>query len=276
MPIAVIPYPSIDPVFFHIGPLPIRWYALAYMLGLFGGWFYARLLVGDSRLWGPVRRPSVLSMDDLLIYAAFGVIIGGRLGEVLFYNLPYYLSHPGKILAVWEGGMAFHGGLAGCALAVWIFARRHGVSPLAVFDICSAVVPIGLFLGRIANFIKPELWGRVTDVPWAMVFPGAGPLPRHPSQLYEAALEGIVLFLILFAATRMGALKRPGLVSGIFGLGYGLARIFAEFFREPEPQLGFHFFGTTMGMLLSIPLILVGIFLIWLATRHPFREAETR
>ena len=277
MPIAAIPFPQIDPVFFSIGPLPIRWYALAYMVGLLAGWLYARALVKNDRHWGPIRRPSADSMDDLLIYAAFGVILGGRLGYVLFYNFDYFLANPSKILAVWEGGMAFHGGLAGAALAIWLFARRHKVSALTVTDICAAVVPVGILLGRLANFIKPELWGRVSDASWAMVFPGAGPLPRHPSQLYEAALEGLVLLALLYIATRMGALKRPGLVTGLFGAGYGIARIICEFFREPDPQLGFLFGGATMGMLLSIPLILVGIWLIWLASRRPVREsaAET-
>jgi phosphatidylglycerol:prolipoprotein diacylglycerol transferase len=274
LPIAAIPFPQIDPVFFHIGPLPIRWYALAYMVGLIAGWLYARSLVKNDRLWGSTSRPSVESIDDLLIYAAFGVILGGRIGYVLFYNFDYFAANPAKILAVWEGGMAFHGGLAGAALAIWLFARRHKTPALSVADICTAVVPIGILLGRLANFIKPELWGRATDLSWAMVFPGAGPLARHPSQLYEAALEGFLLLVLLFIAIRMGALKKPGLVTGLFGAGYGIARIICEFFREPDPQLGFLFGGATMGMLLSIPLIFVGIWLIWLASRRTVRNGD--
>ena len=273
---AAIPFPRIDPVLINIGPLPIRWYALAYMAGLLAGWLYARYLVRNDRLWGATPRPAADSIDDLLIYAAFGVILGGRIGYVLFYNPEYFLANPGKIIAVWEGGMAFHGGLAGAALGIWLFARRYRVPALSVADICATVVPIGILLGRLANFIKPELWGRPTDVPWAMVFPGAGALPRHPSQLYEAALEGVLLLFILYFAARMGALKRPGLSTGIFGAGYGIARIACEFFREPDPQLGFLFGGATMGMLLSIPLILVGIWLIWLASRRSLREAAAQ
>jgi phosphatidylglycerol---prolipoprotein diacylglyceryl transferase len=270
---AAIPFPDIDPVLIHLGPLPIRWYALAYMVGLLAGWMYARSLVRNVALWGQVPRPSVDSIDDLLVYAAFGVILGGRLGYVLFYNFDYFIANPGKILAVWEGGMAFHGGLAGAALGIWLFARRHKVSALTVADICAAVVPAGILLGRLANFIKPELWGRHTDVAWAIVFPGAGPVPRHPSQLYEAGLEGLLLLVILYLAARRGALRHPGLITGLFGTGYGVARIICEFFREPDPQLGFLFGGATMGMVLSLPLILVGIWLIWLASRRPLRKA---
>ena len=271
MPIvfAQLPYPAFDPVLVNIGPLPIRWYALAYIAGLVLGWLAARALVQREALWGPTPRPSLASLDDLLVYAALGVVIGGRLGYVLFYNLDFYLAHPAEIIAVWKGGMAFHGGLFGAALAIWLFARRNAVAALSVADLCAAVVPIGLALGRIANFIKPELWGRATDVPWAMVFPDAGPVPRHPSQLYEAALEGVLLFIALDIAVRCGALKRPGLVTGLFGIGYGLARIACEFFREPDPQLGFLFGGATMGMLLSLPLIAIGLALVARSKRAP-------
>lgn len=258
MPVFAIPFPAIDPVLVEIGPLAVRWYALAYIVGLIGGWFLARRLVVNDALWGRIARPSLASLDDLLVYAAFGVIIGGRLGYVLVYNLPFYLANPLEIPAVWKGGMSFHGGLAGAAFAIWLFARRHKLSTLTVADICAAVVPVGILLARIANFIKPELWGRVTDAPWGVIFPDAGPLPRHPSQLYEAALEGAVLFVVLMIAVRMGALKRPGLVTGLFGIGYGVARIACEFFREPDPQLGFLFRQATMGMLLSLPLIAIG------------------
>ncbi|WP_036260008.1 prolipoprotein diacylglyceryl transferase [Methylocapsa aurea] len=264
---SLIAYPSIDPVLIALGPFPIRWYALAYIAGLVLGWAYARALVRRASLWGKAPRPDLACIDDLLVYAALGVIIGGRLGYVLFYNPAYYFANPMEIAAVWKGGMAFHGGLAGTALAIVLLARRRGVSALSLTDVCCAAVPIGIGLGRIANFIKPELWGRPSEAPWAMIFPGAGPLPRHPSQLYEASLEGLALFVLLFIAIRMGALRRPGLVTGLFAAGYGLARIACEFFREPDPQLGFLFGGATMGMLLSLPLIGVGVYFVQRAYR---------
>ncbi|WP_237478775.1 prolipoprotein diacylglyceryl transferase [Lichenibacterium dinghuense] len=269
----VLPYPVIDPVLVDLGPLPIRWYALAYVAGIVLGWFYMKRLCAADRLWGDVRHPTPLSIDDLVVYVALGIVLGGRLGYVLFYNPGYYLEHPLEIVAAWNGGMAFHGGLIGTVVGMAIFARRAGVRFLSVADGVAAVVPIGLFLGRIANFIKPELWGReAPDVPWAMVFPGAGPVPRHPSQLYEAGLEGIGLFVLLFVAIRLGALKRPGLSTGLFAAGYALARIASEFFRQPDPQLGFLFGGATMGMLLSLPLLAVGVALIAWALR-PRRRA---
>ncbi|WP_026608491.1 prolipoprotein diacylglyceryl transferase [Methylocapsa acidiphila] len=271
--LSLIAYPAIDPVLITIGPFPIRWYALAYVTGLALGWAYARALVRNGALWRGTPRPDVACIDDLLFYAAIGVILGGRIGYVIFYNPVFFLEHPEEIPAVWHGGMAFHGGVVGTAIAVYVLARRRGVSVLSLGDICCAVAPIGLFLGRIANFIKPELWGRPTDVPWAMVFPGAGPLPRHPSQLYEAGLEGVALFIFLFIAVRLGALQRPGLVVGLFAVGYGVARITCEFFREPDPQLGFLFGGATMGMLLSLPLIAVGAYFIVRATRRSFALA---
>jgi phosphatidylglycerol:prolipoprotein diacylglycerol transferase len=213
-------------------------------------------------LWGGVKRPSVASLDDLLVYVAFGVILGGRIGYVLFYNIEHFMAYPADIIAVWNGGMSFHGGLAGAAVAIWLYARRNAVGVLSVTDLCATVVPIGLLFGRIANFIKPELWGRATDVPWAMVFPDAGPIARHPSQLYEAGLEGFVLLVILYVLAMRGGFRNPGFLTGVFGVGYGLARIFCEFFREPDPQLGFLFGNATMGMLLSIPLVLAGLWLI--------------
>jgi phosphatidylglycerol:prolipoprotein diacylglycerol transferase len=265
--LVLIPYPAINPVLVTIGPLPIRWYALAYIAGLIFGWAYVRHLVGNAALWDGLPRPSVASIDDLIVYVAFGIIIGGRLGYVLFYNPGFYLAHPGEIVAVWKGGMSFHGGLVGAALAIVLFARRVHVPVASVMDVSAAAVPIGLCLGRLANFIKPELWGRPTNVPWAMVFPGSDGAPRHPSQLYEAALEGIVLFVLLYILVRLGALRRPGLVTGIFAIGYGIARITCEFFREPDPQLGFLYAGATMGMILSLPVIAVGIAFVILALR---------
>ena len=261
MPFFVLPYPVIDPVLVNIGPLPIRWYALAYIAGLIGGWWLARRIVVQVKAWGARARPEPESLDDMLVYAALGVVLGGRLGYVLFYNPAFFLAHPASIPAVWEGGMSFHGGLVGATLGLWLFARRVKAPFLSVFDLTACVTPIGIFFGRLANFIKPELWGRPTDVDWAMVFPdvAAGPFPRHPSQLYEAGLEGIVLFLVLLVARRMGALQRPGLATGIFAIGYGVARIICEFFREPDAQLGFLFGGATMGMLLSLPLIAAGV-----------------
>ncbi|HXW70554.1 MAG TPA: prolipoprotein diacylglyceryl transferase [Methylocella sp.] len=264
-----LPYPTIDPVLISIGPLPIRWYALAYITGLLLGWAYARALVAKKALWGRAAPLSSADIDDLLVYAALGVILGGRIGYVIFYNPAFYLAHPFDIFELWKGGMSFHGGLAGTIVAVYLLAKRKGLPVLSLVDICAATVPIGLFLGRIANFIKPELWGRPTDVSWAMVFPGAGPSPRHPSQLYEAALEGLVLYVVMVIVIRNGALKRPGLAAGIFSIGYAIARITCEFFREPDPQLGFLFGGATMGMLLSLPLIAAGIALIVYARRWP-------
>ncbi|MDX7949793.1 prolipoprotein diacylglyceryl transferase [Lichenihabitans sp. Uapishka_5] len=270
MPIFAIPYPVIDPVLVSIGPFPIRWYALAYISGLVMGWATTRFLVARDRFWRPGQpRPTVLSIDDLVVYIAVGIIVGGRLGYVLFYNLPFFLDHPTEIPKLWTGGMAFHGGLIGAVLGFAIFAWRNRLPVLSVGDVVAAGVPFGLLFGRLANFIKPELWGRASDVPWAMVFPGAGPLPRHPSQLYEAALEGVALLLILAIAIRGGALRRPGLVCGLFAIGYGTARIIVEFFREPDAQLGFLFGGATMGMLLSVPLILVGLGLVVSARRRP-------
>ncbi len=265
----VLTYPVIDPVLVHIGPLPIRWYALAYIGGLVGGWAGARFLAARQRLWGARAHPSVLSVDDLVVYIAVGIIGGGRIGYVVFYNLPYYLAHPVEALFVWYGGMSFHGGLLGTALAMMVFARRNRVALDSVTDMVAAVVPIGLFLGRIANFIKPELWGRPTDVPWAMVFPGSDGVPRHPSQLYEAGLEGLALLVLLWIVIARGGLRRDGLVTALFCIGYGVARIICEFFREPDRQLGYLFEGATMGMLLSLPVIAVGLVLLVRALRRP-------
>lgn len=269
MPFFVLPFPTIDPVAINVGPLPIRWYALAYIGGFVFAWIGMRRLAGERGLWGPDQpRPTVEGIDDLLVNAALGVIIGGRLGHVLIYDPSFYLAHPLEIFQTWKGGMAFHGGLLGALVGMALFARSHKTSFLTVTDLCAAVTPVGLFFGRLANFIKPEMWGRPTDVPWAMVFPPAGDAPRHPSQLYEAGLEGVALFVVLWFAAKSGALKRPGLVTGLFGIGYGLARIFCEFFREPDPVQEALPHGFTMGMVLSLPLVVIGAIVATVSLRR--------
>ena len=269
----VLPFPAINPVLISIGPLAVRWYALAYIVGIVAGWFYARAVIVSQRLWGGPAPFNLVDFDDFVIWVTLGIILGGRAGYVLFYNLPHFAAHPLEILELWNGGMSFHGGVLGCIVATVLFALRRNVPMLSLGDVTTAVAPIGLFLGRIANFINGELWGRPTDVPWAMVFPHGGPIPRHPSQLYEATLEGLVLLVVLGLLVRMGALKRPGVVTGAFFLGYGLARIVCELFREPDAQLGFLWGGLTMGMLLCIPLILAGIAVLGFAlTRQPIAE----
>ena len=270
MPFLTIAFPVFDPVAISIGPIAIRWYALAYIGGIVLGWIYARSLVKKERLWGGPAPITPVQLDDFILWVTIGIILGGRTGYVLFYNPAYFVQHPAEILQLWNGGMSFHGGFLGCVAAVMLFALKNNISILSLGDITTAVAPIGILLGRIANFINSELWGRLADssVPWAMVFPNGGPLPRHPSQLYEAGLEGILLFLILAVMIRMGALKRPGLILGSFIAIYALARITGEFFREPDPQLGFLWGGLTMGMLLSLPMIVVGAILIVKARRR--------
>ena len=269
MPLLVVPFPAFDPVLVHIGPFSLRWYALAYITGILLGWLYARAIIRTERLWGGPAPMTVADFDDFVLWATLGVILGGRIGYVLFYNPAHFAANPVEIVQLWRGGMSFHGGFIGVVLAVALFARGRRIPFLSLADVCCAVYPIGHFLGRIANFINGELWGRVSDVPWAMVFPGGGPLPRHPSQLYQAVFEGLLLLLVLAFLVRQGALKRPGLVTGAFAVGYGLLRIFCELFREPDAQLGFLWGGLTMGMLLSIPLILTGIAFIAYALRSP-------
>ena len=210
MPTALIPFPSFDPVLISIGPFAVRWYALAYICGILFGWLYARTLIANDRLWGGPAPLTVADYDDFILWVTLGIILGGRIGYILFYNLPHFLEHPLEIFEVWKGGMSFHGGFLGCVIAVLWFAYHRGIPALSLGDITCAVGPIGLFLGRIANFVNGELWGRPTDVPWAMIFPLGGPLPRHPSQLYEASLEGLGLLIILALFIRAGALKRPG------------------------------------------------------------------
>ncbi|MCK1513536.1 prolipoprotein diacylglyceryl transferase [Bradyrhizobium sp. 190] len=274
MPFLTITFPVFDPVAFSIGWFVIRWYALAYIGGIVLGWIYARSLVKKQRLWGGPVPITLVQLDDFILWVTIGIIVGGRTGYVLFYNPAFFIQHPAEIFQLWNGGMSFHGGFLGCVAAVMLFARKNDISILSLGDITTAVGPIGLFLGRLANFINSELWGRTADasVPWAMVFPNGGPDPRHPSQLYEAGLEGIVLFAILAVMIRMGALKRPGLILGSFIAIYGLARITGEFFREPDPQLGFLWGGLTMGMLLSVPMIIAGGVLIMVAWRRKASE----
>ncbi|MEO1089990.1 MAG: prolipoprotein diacylglyceryl transferase [Pseudomonadota bacterium] len=258
-------FPNVDPVLIELGPFALRWYALAYIVGLLFGWRYLRWVVRR-----PGWRLTPEAIDDLLFYATLGVVLGGRLGFVLFYNFDYYLSHPLQIFAVWQGGMSFHGGLLGVIVACLLTARQHGVAPLEVGDAASIAAPIGLFLGRLANFVNGELYGRVSDVPWAMVFPTGGPLARHPSQLYEAFFEGLVLFAVMaWLASRPRHADQMGLLSGVFLAGYGIARFMVEFVREPDPQLGLLFGFLTMGQLLSLPMIAAGLWLIRRAQALP-------
>jgi phosphatidylglycerol---prolipoprotein diacylglyceryl transferase len=271
----LIPYPRINPILVSIGPFAVRWYALAYIVGIIAGWFYARTLIASEKLWGGRAPFTVLDFDDFVIWITLGIILGGRTGYVLFYNLPLFAAHPLQIFEIWTGGMSFHGGVIGCTVAIVLFAWRRRIPVLSLADVTAGVAPIGLFLGRLANFINGELWGRPTDVPWAMIFPTGGPVPRHPSQLYEATLEGIVLFIVLAVLMRCGALKRPGVVTGAFFVGYAAARTTCEFFREPDIQLGF-LWGSgwlTMGMLLCVPLFLAGLAILAYALR---REAPAK
>jgi len=263
MPLLVIPFPDFDPILVQIGPFAIRWYALAYIGGILLGWAYARALIRRPALWGGKAPFTVVDFDDFILWVTFGIIFGGRLGQVLFYEFAYYSAHPLEILMVWRGGMSFHGGFLGCVATVVAFAWKRGLPVLSLGDLTCAVGPIGLFLGRIANFINGELWGRPSDVPWAMIFPRApDPLPRHPSQFYEAGLEGLALLAMLALAIRLGALKRRGMVLGLFMVGYGIARSIGELFREPDPQLESLAHGLTMGMALSAPMILIGLALV--------------
>ena len=269
---AIMPYPEIDPIAFSVGPVAVHWYGIAYVVGIMLGWFYARKLVETPRLWAGEAPMTRVQLDDFLVWAAVGIILGGRIGYILFYDFANVAADPLRAIQVWNGGMSFHGGFAGTTLAMILFARRNNVAIWSLFDIVAAVAPIGLFFGRVANFINGELWGRLSDAPWAVIFPEAGPFARHPSQLYEAGLEGIVLLAVLaIAIYAFGALKRPGLVTGLFVAGYALSRITVEFFREPDPQLGYLFGGwLTMGMLLSLPMLAAGLWAIFRArAAHP-------
>ena len=261
-----IPYPFIDPIALSLGPFVVRWYALAYIAGLVIGWRYCLWIVSQ-----PPRVARREDVDDFLVWATLGVILGGRTGYVLFYRPEFYFANPSEILKLWHGGMSFHGGALGVLVAIWLFVQQRKLKFLAFADIIAPAVPIGLFFGRIANFINDELWGRVTDVPWAMVFPSdPAHLPRHPSQLYEATLEGLVLFTILFfVMRRTDARQRPGTLAGTFLIGYAVARIIGECFRQPDANLGFIVWGVTMGQILSVPVLIIGVWLLWRARRQP-------
>lgn len=268
-----MPFPDIDPILIQIGPFAIRWYALAYIAGLILGWRYLMQLADTKAIWSRKKPPFTRGQaDDLLLWIAMGVILGGRTGYVLFYNLGHYLSNPGDILAVWNGGMSFHGGFLGVVVAIYLYARRNKITLWSLADGAAAVAPLGIFFGRLANFINGELWGRTTDVAWGVIFPTGGPVPRHPSQLYEAALEGLLLFVLLrYLTHHTKALSQPGIVAGTFFTGYGLSRVFIEFFREPDAHIGYLYGPITQGMVLSVPMILVGVGVIWWATRNAQR-----
>ena len=263
---ALIPFPDIDPVAFSIGPLAVHWYGLAYVAGILLGWLYARRLAANGSLWRDGQSPiTAAHLDDFLVWVAAGIVLGGRIGYILFYDFAAVAENPIRAVEIWNGGMSFHGGFLGATIAMIIFSRRNGIPVWSMFDTVAAVVPFGLFFGRIANFVNGELWGRLSSMPWAIVFPTGGPFARHPSQLYEAALEGILLVLVLaLMIFRFKALKVPGTISGAFVIGYALCRIFVEFFREPDAQLGY-LLGTnwlTMGMVLSLPMIAAGVWAI--------------
>jgi phosphatidylglycerol:prolipoprotein diacylglycerol transferase len=257
----VLAHPHFDPVAFSLGPLAVRWYGLMYLAGFAAGWW-----LGARRIRRGLTRVTRAQFDDLFFGTVLGVILGGRLGYVLFYKPAYYLQHPSEILALWQGGMSFHGGFLGVLAAMWLVARRHRLAWLEVMDFLAPLVPIGIAAGRLGNFINGELWGRVTDVAWGMAFRGAGNLPRHPSQLYEMALEGVALFALLWW---FSSRPRPrGQVSALFLIGYGAARFACEFAREPDAFLGFLALGLTMGQWLSLPMVAAGIWLfMWSARR---------
>ena len=264
-------FPDISPIAFSIGPLPIRWYALAYLTGFIVGWRYVLYLAGRM----PEQRPNKIDIDDFLSWGILGVILGGRVGYILFYQPELYAAHPMEMFQVWRGGMSFHGGASGMIIAMIIYAWRKQIYVLRLTDWICCAVPIGLFFGRIANFINGELFGRVTTAPIGMVFPHGGPEPRHPSQLYEAGLEGVVLFLILCVMAHIKWVRaRPGVISGVFLIGYAISRIIVEFFREPDVQLGFVIGQYTMGQLLSVPMVIGGLVAIGYGLTHVQKNNE--
>lgn len=254
-------FPAIDPIALEIGPLIIRWYSLAYVAGFFGAWGVAHLLV--KRSFEP--KPTTSHIDDFLIWAVLAVILGGRIGYILFYNLGYYIENPAAMLRTWEGGMSFHGGLLGVVIAVLVFSFKHKIPPLRMGDLAACGATVGLFFGRIANFINGELYGRVTTSKFGIIFPHGGDLPRHPSQLYEALTEGLLLFLILtgLAWFKPDIQKRHGFLFGLFLMGYGIFRFVIEFAREPDVQIGLYFDTISQGQILCLPMILIGAFLMY-------------
>jgi len=276
MDLMAIAFPFNDPVAIHLGPLAIRWYGLAYMAGLLLGWLYMRRLCDDERLWGGPSPMRAEQTDDFLFWATIGTVIGGRLGFFLFYEPGVVFSHPLQLFRIWEGGMAFHGGLLGVGLAILLFARRNHMPVRSLMDLSAAVVPIGLFFGRIANFINGEIYGRLSDVPWAVEFPARvlakGDLfgPRHPTQLYEAALEGVAMFFLLrtFTHNRL-SLRSPGLTTGVFLMAYGVFRIFAEYFKEWDMAQFFTTAYFSEGVVYSLPMIALGVYFVATAKRVP-------
>jgi len=264
-------FPNFDPVAIHLGPLQIRWYALAYLAGFIVGWRYALYLIGLGK---PEQRPNKTDIDDFIPWAIIGVILGGRIGYVFFYNFEEYADDPLEIFKVWHGGMSFHGGTLGVIIALCLFSLVRKFSPRRLADVVCCAAPIGLCLGRIANFINGELFGRKTDVPWAVKFPAGGFIARHPSQLYEAFLEGAILFTLLFFLARFERVREtPGILTGVFLIGYALCRITVECFREPDAQLGFIFAGVSMGQILSVPMIILGACVIGYALSHKKYDA---
>jgi phosphatidylglycerol:prolipoprotein diacylglycerol transferase len=274
--LAVMPFPDIDPIALSVGPIDIHWYGISYVVSILLGWWYARKIVTTPSLWAnDTPAMSVTDLDDFLLWAAIGIVLGGRIGFILFYDLPLYLADPTLIFQIWKGGMSFHGGITGTTIAMILFARKRGITMWSLFDVIATVCVTGLFLVRIANFINGELYGGLSDLPWAVVFPGQEPFARHPSQLYEAGLEGLLTGIILAVMVfRFGALKRPGLVAGTFVSLYAISRIAVEFVRVPDVQVGYLLGGwLTMGMVLSVPMLLLGLWAIWRANRLAARPA---
>jgi phosphatidylglycerol:prolipoprotein diacylglycerol transferase len=268
--LATMPFPDIDPIAISIGPIDIRWYGLGYVVSILLGWWYARKIASTPRLWAnDTPAMTITDLDDFLLWAAIGIVVGGRVGFILFYDLPLYLANPSLIFEIWKGGMSFHGGIAGTTIAMILFARKRGISVWSLFDVIATVCVTGLFLVRLANFINGELYGGLSDLPWAVVFPGQEPFARHPSQLYEAGLEGLLTGVVLaIMVFKFAALKRPGLVAGTFVSLYAVSRIAVEFVRLPDAQVGYLFGGwLTMGMVLSLPMLLLGLWAIWRASR---------